>query len=163
MMKGSFFCQSIRHGALVAWIAMAAALFCACPGPDEYRKVPVPPVQRRVYPYGMDNELGPVGNYKLFPNDGYGGIIVYHFTETEYLAYDLACPNDYEYGCKVTYHRELLNLKCEGCAGCPDCRTGCGTVYSVLTGFPEEGYQPNPLHIYSTMWDPATQCLLVYN
>lgn len=163
MMKGSFFCQSIRHGALVAWLAMAAALFCACPGPDEYRKVPVPPVQLRIYPYGMDNELAPVGNYKLFPNYGYAGIIVYHFTETEYLAYDLACPNDYEYGCKVTYHPELLSLKCEGCAGCQDCKTGCGTVYNILSGFPEEGYLPNPLHIYSTTWNPATQELLVYN
>lgn len=152
-MKGLFFCPAARRGFLIVWIALAAALFCGCPGPDEFRKVPVPPVQLRIYPYGMDNELGPVGNYKLFPNYGYGGIIVYHFTETEYLAYDLACPNDYEYGCKVTYHPENLHLLCEG----------CGTVYSILTGFPEEGHLPNPLHIYSTTWNPAEQSLLVYN
>ena len=162
-MKGLFFSPAVRRGILIAWVATAAALFCGCPGPDEFRKVPVPPVQLRVYPYGMDNELGPVGSAKLFPNYGYAGIIVYHFTETEYLAYDLACPNDYEYGCKVTYHHDRLQLFCEGCAGCQECQKGCGTVYSILTGFPEEGTLPNPLHIYSTTWSPADQCLLVYN
>ncbi|MDE5735912.1 MAG: hypothetical protein K2H65_02400, partial [Bacteroidales bacterium] len=136
-MKGLFFSPAVRRGILIAWVATAAALFCGCPGPDEFRKVPVPPVQIRVYPYCMDNELGPVGSAKLFPNYGYAGIIVYHFTETEYLAYDLACPNDYEYGCKVTYHPELLQLFCEGCAAWKDCQKGCGTVYIILTGFPE--------------------------
>lgn len=152
-MKALFLRPAVHRGALLAWVATAAVLFCACPGPDEFRKVPVPPVQLRIYPYGMDNELGPVGNSKEFPNYGYAGIIVYHFTETEYLAYDLACPNDYEYGCKVTYHPGDLQLSC----------AGCGTVYSILTGFPEEGHLPNPLHIYSTTWNPAEQSLLVYN
>ncbi|MDE6112502.1 MAG: hypothetical protein K2G46_03685 [Bacteroidales bacterium] len=162
-MKGLFSSPVIRRGALIGWVAIAAALFCGCPGPDEFRRVPVPPVQLRIYPYGMDNELGPVGNAKLFPNYGYAGIIVYHFTETEYLAYDLACPNDYEHGCKVTYHPENLQLFCEGCTGCKVCKKGCGTVYSILTGFPEEGHLPNPLHIYATTWSPSDQCLLVYN
>lgn len=152
-----------RHGLSIGWMAALAVLFCACPGPDEFRQVPVPPVQLRIYPSGMDNELGPVGNHKIFPNYGYAGILVYHFTETEFLAYDLACPNDYEYGCKVTYSPKDLNLKCAGCRECPDCGKGCGTIYSVLTGFPEEGKFPNPLHIYSTQWDAATQTLLVYN
>lgn len=162
-MNGSSLHPIVRYGLLIGLMTAAATLFCACPGPDEFRRVPVPPVQLRIYPYGMDNELGPVGNHKFFPNYGYAGIIVYHFTETEYLAYDLACPNDYEYGCKVTYSHKDLNLTCEGCRDCPNCGTGCRTVYSVLTGFPEEGHLPNPLHIYSTSWEPATQTLLVYN
>ncbi len=162
-MNGLFSRPTVRCSLSIGLISVAAVLFCACPGPDEFRKVPVPPVQLRIYPYGMDNELGPVGNHKTFPNYGYAGIVVYHFTETDYLAYDLACPNDYEYGCQVTYRPRDLNLTCEGCRDCKDCGSGCGTVYSILTGFPEKGHRPNPLHIYSTRWDPATQTLLVYN
>ncbi|MDE5703485.1 MAG: hypothetical protein K2H70_01540 [Bacteroidales bacterium] len=152
-----------RKGLAIAFCAMLAGLFGACPGPDEFRRVPVPPVQLRVYPYGSDNTLGPVGNYKTFPSYGYGGIIVYHFTETEYLAFDLACPNDYEQGCKVTHYPADLNLRCEGCAGCTDCRNGCGTVFSLLTGFPEEGRYPNPLYQYQVQWHPSERTLLVYN
>ncbi|MDE7150430.1 MAG: hypothetical protein K2O01_08540 [Bacteroidales bacterium] len=162
-MKDWFSFPTAGKSLSIGLIFAATVLFCACPGPDEFRKVPVPPVQLRIYPYGMDNALGPVGNYKIFPNYGYAGIIVYHFTETEYLAYDLACPNDYEYGCKATYHHESLNLICEGCPTCEDCRTGCNTVYSALTGFPEAGHLPNPLYTYRTQWEPATQTLLIYN
>lgn len=155
--------STARRFVFIGLICAAVMLLGGCPGPDEFRQVPVPPVQLRVYPYGMDNELGPVGSHKIFANYGYAGILVYHFTETEYLAYDLACPNDYEYGCVATVHKADLNLRCEGVRGCADCQTGCQTVFSMLTGFPEEGYLPNPLHIYQTSWDPRTQTLLVYN
>ncbi len=167
-MKGVKHHSILRRSLFISLISALSVLFGGCPGNSEYRRIPVPPLQKKVYPYGMDNELLPIGGHKIFPNHGYtyngvpAGILVYHFTESEYLAYDLACPNDYEYGCKATLHANTLTLTCEGNPACEQCKKGCGTVFNLLTGFPEKGY-PNPLHAYKTQWDASNRTLLIYN
>lgn len=145
--------RSFSH--FVCFLLFIPVLYlCSCSQGNDFREIPVPSVHLNVQPYGMDNVLGPIGNYKIFGSYGYAGIIVYHFTETDYLAYDLACPNDYEYGKKVVYDPGSLTLTD---------KDGCGTVFSILTGFPEKGYLPNPLHTYKTSWNPQNQILTVYN
>lgn len=167
-MKGLKHHFVVRRSLSISLILALSILFGACPDKSEYRRIPVPPLQKKVYPYGIDNELLPIGGHKIFPNDGYAhngvpaGILVYHFTESEYLAYDLACPNDYEYGCKATLHYDKLTLVCEGNPACAQCPKGCGSVFNLLTGFPEKGYS-NPLHAYKTQWDVSAQTLLIYN
>jgi nitrite reductase/ring-hydroxylating ferredoxin subunit len=102
-----------------------------------------------------------IGGYEIFdgrdilhPFHGYAGIIVYHYTDDEYLAYDLACPNDYQQGCKVEYFNGDLMLECP-------C---CGTTFSIFDGFPRSNVDtyPSPLYKYGTSIG-ANRVVYIYN
>ncbi|MDR1973510.1 MAG: hypothetical protein LBQ31_02430 [Bacteroidales bacterium] len=105
--------------------------------------MPVPAVSFNVYPRGIDYDLRTIGGYKIFTSQGYAGIIVYHYMENEFLAFDLACPNDYQQGCKVEYNSSTLLLECK-------C---CGTTFSIFDGFPRNNVDiyPCPLHKYNAL------------
>lgn len=118
----------------------------ACKG-DKFREIPVPPVSFVIRPYSMDNELMAVGNHKIFPTKGYNGIIVLHMSKDEFVAYDLACPNDYEHACTVAMYKDFY-LKDEEC---------CGSTFSTLTGFPIESDYHNILHSYNVIWINSTE------
>ncbi len=136
---------------LFVWIVFVSATCTR----GNYIKIPVPAVNNYpVYPYGGDYELMVIGGYKIIPNEGYAGIIVYHYSDDEFLAYDLACPNDYQQGCKVEYNNSDLMLKC----------TCCGTTFSILDGFPRNNADayPSPLYKYST-WIGANRVVYIYN
>ncbi|MDR0619211.1 MAG: hypothetical protein LBG17_04870 [Bacteroidales bacterium] len=109
---------------------------------NRFIKIPVPAVSFNVYPYSMDYGLATMGSYMIFQSHGYAGIIVYHYTNDEFLAFDLACPNDFQNGCSVEYISSELVLKCK-------C---CGTTFSIFDGYPRNNADiyPSPLHQYST-------------
>ncbi|MDR2556761.1 MAG: hypothetical protein LBC49_03505 [Bacteroidales bacterium] len=113
----------------------------SCSRVGRFIKIPVPAVSFNVYPYSIDYVLGPMGNYKIFPLQGYAGIIVYHYTADEFLAFDLACPNDFQNGCSVEYKSSELILQCK-------C---CGTTFSIFDGYPRSNVEayPSPLHQYN--------------
>lgn len=128
--------------------------FISCDRIGELRKVPVPSgTSLRVEPFGMDNILGPIGNHKVF-DQGLGGIFVYHVSTNEYVAYDMACPNDYEFNKTVSW---------DDTAYCLRCKNGCGTKFDVFTGVPLEGENPSPLYTYRTYWNSSNQVLTVFN
>ncbi|MEG1499211.1 MAG: hypothetical protein RSA02_05000 [Bacteroidales bacterium] len=117
--------------------------FTSCPQHEKFREIPATYVNFIVRPFSLDNDLHAIGNYKYFPAQGYNGIIVYHLSTSEFLAYDLACPNDYEYGCTIVYDPKtstLIDRKC------------CGTTFNILSGFPEGSTLPSPLHSYKVTW-----------
>lgn len=80
--------------------------------------IPERNVNFTVRPYDMDNVLLPVGGFKYF-NYGYSGVFVYHIgdMEEEYVAFEQACPLDWEDGCYVEYDKPnecLVGRKCSG-------------------------------------------------
>lgn len=124
-------------------ILFACTLFIngSCSRVNKFIKIPVPAVSFNVYPYSQDYKLGTISGYKIFPLQGYAGIIVYHHTNDEFLAFDLACPNDFQNGCSVEYKSSELILECK-------C---CGTTFSIFDGYPRNNADiyPSPLHQYS--------------
>ena len=85
-----------------------------------------------------DNDFAP-GRMKTF-NSGrgqagcYGGIVVLNINDEEFLAWDMACPNDHFYGCRVVVFSQLaqeMPVHFEG--------TLCRTRFNPLDGRPMAG------------------------
>lgn len=98
----------------------------SCGKPISYGNIPDETVNFTVRPYSTDNVLHGVGNYKYFPY-GYWGVFVYHigYMDEEYVAFDQACPIDWEDGCYVEYDKSEEILR----------GTICKSEYSTFTGY----------------------------
>ena len=97
------------------------------------------------------NELTVPGNSVLFPQYGFGGVIVYCELPGSYYAFDATC----------TYEASsICHLKNEGVLGTCDC---CGSQYVLIGGgYPSEGPATVPLKTYNVSFvDNAA--LRVYN
>lgn len=92
-----------------------------------------------------------VGGYEYFTG-GVSGIVVYRFDMNEFVAFDRACPYDWEDGGRVSVVEGTFFLY----------DSLCGTTYEILTGTPFSGPGEAPLRKYNTfMEDEFT--LRVYN
>nr|WP_319572982.1 Rieske 2Fe-2S domain-containing protein [uncultured Draconibacterium sp.] len=96
-----------------------------------------------------DNELTVPGNSAYFPNQGFGGIIVYCETEGSYYAFDAACTNEINPSCKVEN---------DGAVGKCSC---CESEYIFIGGTVLKGPATAPLKQYKTSLTGNT--LRVYN
>lgn len=103
-----------------------ALLMVSCGKQISYGNIPEETVNFTIRPYSIDNDLHGVGSYKYFPY-GYMGVFVYHigFMDEEYMAYEQACPIDWEDGCYVEYDHndEVLRGKI------------CKSEYSTMNGY----------------------------
>lgn len=62
-------------------------------------------------PEGIDLRTG--GNYKIFPNKGIRGVIVFNNGLENYTAFDLACPHIELQECStMTFEQSQLSMKC---------------------------------------------------
>lgn len=83
------------------------------------------------------NDLTVPGNSMLFPNYGYGGVIVTCGPSGEYYAYDAACTYEIRQSCKI---------KNEGITGTCEC---CGSQFLLIyEAFPTSGPAAAPLRQY---------------
>ena len=89
---------------------------CGCKDPVSYGNIPDSTINFEVYPYSLDNTLMPIGNY-IYKNAGYMGVFVYHigYMDEEYIAFEQACPVDWENGCYVEFDSETGYLKGKQC------------------------------------------------
>ncbi len=118
---------------LAASLPMGLCFFlCSCGDPVSYGNIPDETINFTVYPYSLDNTLMAVGNYKYFPY-GYSGVFVYHigYMDEEFVAFEQACPIDWEDGCYVEFDPEsnlLKGTRCHSEFGSFDgfCRTVSG-------------------------------------
>jgi hypothetical protein len=70
---------------------------------------------------------------------GVNGIVVYRVDMVNFVAYDRACPYDWDYNGYVVYHSPSLSLQCEK----------CGSAFSILDGYPLDGsVATSPLRSY---------------
>ena len=91
-----------------------------------------------------------VGGYEYFTG-GVNGIVVYRFDMQTFLAYDRACPHDWQRGGRVevvqsAYLSDSL----------------CGSMFTILDGMPLSGPAETPLRMYQTFM-PDEFTLRVFN
>lgn len=97
-----------------------------CEHSISHGNIPERSVNFTVRPYDTDNTLMAVGGVKDFPY-GYSGVCVYHIgdMEEEYVAFEQACPLDWESGCYVRYDKSKDRFVGKD----------CGSEFSSYSGF----------------------------
>lgn len=110
-MRACFFSGSLFPGLLLAY-----ACVVSCGHQISHGNIPDVNVNFTVRTYDMDNTLLAVGNFKYFPY-GHSGVFVYHLgdMEEEYVAFEQACPLDWESGCYVEYDKQKDRLIGKDC------------------------------------------------
>lgn len=123
-----------RHLSVLLRLVLAAVLslecLASCRNQISHGNIPEVNVNFKVYPYAWDNTLLVAGSFKYFPW-GYMGVCIYHigYMDEEYVAFEQACPLDWEDGCMVEYDRVTDRM----------IGNRCGYEYSSFNGY---GYNP---------------------
>ena len=89
-------------------------------------------------------DLNYFGGYMYFTG-GINGIVVYRLDEWTFLAYDRACPHDWDDPDepRVAVEDNGITLKCEK----------CGSMFGILDGGIIKGHAKYPLKQYYTNYD----------
>lgn len=100
------------------------------------------------------NNLNIPGNF-AYVKGGYRGIIIYHYTQDEYLAYERTCTYDPLESCSKLVVDESGIIARDTC---------CGSGFLLLDGSPVEGSKATrSLRQYRTTYDAYYRRLHVYN
>lgn len=98
----------------------------------------------------LANPLLIPGNSVIIESQGVNGIIIYRFSQTDFLAWERTCTYLPEDNCAVVSDSSShLNCPC------------CGTQYSIIDGSPIQGLSRYFLKSYNTSFDG--RILRVYN
>jgi len=90
------------------------------------------------------NDLRTDGRYIYLNNDGVRGIIVYHPSGNQYIAYERNCSFQPNSACAtVEVHPSTLYILCP-------C---CNSTFDLATGYPTGGAAWRPLRQYATSYD----------
>lgn len=79
-----------------------------------------------------------VGGYAYFTG-GVQGVVVYRFDMQTFLAYDRACPHDWDKGGRVKMINSVYLYD-----------SLCGSMFNILDGAPVSGPAETPLRAYQT-------------
>jgi len=97
------------------------------------------------------SSLNPIGGW-VYVTGGYRGILLYHLSLDEFLAYDRACPYDYQ---KATAQVHMES------SGITVMDSTCGSKFIILDGSPFAGPAKNSLKQYRTNYEGGQ--LYVFN
>ncbi|MGB9152242.1 MAG: hypothetical protein WCD70_04045 [Alphaproteobacteria bacterium] len=85
------------------------------------------------------------------------GVLVYHYTANQYLAYDCTCPYDGQSNAKAVI---VANPNTSLYATCPV----CGSTFLLSTGSPSKGPSTCPLKAYTNCnYDQTSNSISVSN
>jgi hypothetical protein len=128
-------------------------LFTAACGKENNRpEIPDVPVSFVINPNTTEyNELSHIDGW-IYLTGGYNGILVYRATLTDFVAFERACPWDFQNDTA----RVLVEPSGITCA-CPV----CGSKYIMTDGTPFEGPSQMILKQYQTTYDGSL--LYIYN
>lgn len=134
----------------IALLFVSAVLLTGCPVP--YNPVPNTHVDFTIYPNDvMYYKLNTYGGYEYFTG-GVNGIVIYRLDEWTFLAYDRACPYDWEEpDSRLFVAPDGLRLV----------DSLCGSTYNILDGGVLSGPATYPARRYNTRYDGMK--LRVYN
>lgn len=138
-------------GVLVAGLCLG---LCGCKHGISYGNIPEETINFTVYPFSLDNTLMATGNYKYF-QAGYMGVFVYHigYMDEEFVAFEQACPVDWEDGCYVEYDPQTSYLK----------GVRCQNTFSSFDGFGRsQGSRNYALRKCKVTWMDAQRFLVSY-
>jgi nitrite reductase/ring-hydroxylating ferredoxin subunit len=125
---------------------VAAVLISACKKDQEEQQPEIPYVYVNfaVMPNSTQYiELNSPGGY-VTVTGGYRGIIIYRKTESEFMAYERACPYD-PTSDSARIQVDVSSITCT----CPRCKS----KYILLDGTPYEGVSRWPMKQYRTNYD----------
>jgi len=139
--SGSVFSSSLILCSVYVIISIGIS---ACSKEKNPNEIPVVAVNFYINPNSTEYlELNAVGGW-VYLTGGYRGIIVYRKSFTEFMAYERACPYDWqEDDGRVEVETSGLT------ALCPACKS----KYILLDGSPYEGPTTYPLKQYQTQYD----------
>ena len=125
-----------------------ALLLGSCEDSNTY-PIPNNTVDIVIFLDGYDNTFA-IGQVKTFNSGrgyaGYLGVVVYRSGPDEFLAYDMACPNDHYNGCKIIEHSsDATAPPSDLCLQCSKC---CKAKFSLLDGYPQGSTYKYPLKSY---------------
>ncbi|MDR2868636.1 MAG: hypothetical protein LBV46_03745 [Bacteroidales bacterium] len=131
------------------WLLLVATAGC---GPVNHPVIPNTAVDFSIYIY--DINYSPLLNYggHVYVTGGIEGIILYRVDEMTIMAYDRACPYDWDDG-QSWLEMEESNLLITD--------KHCGSLFNVLDGSVVKGPAKYPLKYYRTQFDGNR--LRVYN
>lgn len=126
-------------------------------GCSDTQETPIPDVYVNIVINPASIEYGNLkipGNYALIKG-GYRGIIVYHYMQDEYIAYERTCTYDWDKPCSK------LVMDPSGLIARDTC---CGSAFLIIDGTPMEGSKATlPLKRYKTYYDANYGRLYITN
>jgi len=129
-----------------SWMILIILFFglTGCSKEQNQDNIPVVAVNFFVYPNSTEYlELNAVGGW-VTVTGGYRGIIIYRKSVSEFMAFERACPYDWEQtDARVEVEASGLT------ALCPSCKS----KYIIIDGTPYEGPTTYPLKQYQTQYD----------
>jgi len=143
--------RSARQVLLVAGLILI--LFAAgCGKEDNHPEIPDVPVSFAIHPTSTEyNEISYIGGW-IYLTGGYNGILVYRPEMTVFVAYDRACPYDFqENNARIVVEDSGITCVCPV----------CGSKYIITDGTPFEGPSRYVLKQYQTTYDGSL--LYIYN
>jgi nitrite reductase/ring-hydroxylating ferredoxin subunit len=135
-------CRMIFHDLMTAMILIL--VIAGCSKEEKKNEIPVVAVNFVIDPGSTEYlELNGVGGW-VYLTGGYRGIIIYRKSISEFMAYERACPYDWE----LTDAR--VDVEASGMTtACPS----CNSKFILIDGTPFEGPTHYPLKQYQTQFD----------
>jgi hypothetical protein len=129
---------------LLMTVLIVLFVITGCSKEEKRNDIPVVAVNFFIYPNSTEYlELNGVGGWVNLTG-GYRGIIVYRKSITEFMAFERACPYDWELiDARVDVDPSGLT------AACPSCQS----KFILLDGTPFQGPTHYPLKQYQTQYD----------
>ena len=114
---------------------------------DEEDLIPYVYVNFAINPGSIEyGDLDIPGNF-AYVTGGYRGIVIYHYTQDQFIAYDRACTFDpQDPDARVEVGEGLMIMECPV----------CGSKYLLVNGDRFDGPAIRPLRIYQTHYDGNT-------
>ncbi len=94
------------------------------------------------------------GDFKAYPYEGYRGVFVYCLDQQSYMAYEMACPYDFEKETAVVEFDPTTYQLVD---------STCNSRFQVIDGMPVSGPATVPLKQYAVDYDFASATLHIYN
>ena len=139
---------------LIAWVILIIFLTrCNKNEQQQYQGlIPNVSVSFFINPY-TEGLLVP-GDFKAFPYEGYRGVFVYCIDPNNYMAYEMACPYDFD--------KETAVVEFDP-ASFQLVDSTCNSRFQIVDGMPVSGPCSVPLKQYVAEYDYASSTLHIYN
>lgn len=111
---------------------------------DDSDQIPYVYVNFSIDPGSIEyGDLDIPGNY-AYVTGGYRGIVIYHYIQNQYIAYERACSHDpLDPNAQVEVGEGMMIMECPV----------CGSKFLLISGDRFDGPAVRPLRIYQTHYD----------
>lgn len=134
--------KRLQFGSII--LLLGILMFSAGCKEDNEEFIPYEYVNFSINPASIEYGNLEVPGSWAYVTGGYRGILIYHLSQYEYVAFDRACTFDWEKDCAQTeVDEDNIFLVC----------SCCDSKFLITDGSPFEGPAPRSLRQYSTYFD----------